>query len=452
MSSQLIKLIKAFLFLAILNLSISQNIITSWHYDKVQMYDLQKIGTIISTQLKEKISTFDPFKVDDIEISDLQFVEVQHSLYDSYLNFNTGLLLFTPNKVTLSFNFTYSYQSESGKASFDLKINLLKMRLTNNKENQTQTVEVSMFSSEKDYSVFEIPDKELAAKVQTVLYKGFESNNILNKIASKIDIINYYEEFYKNKKDLKFVTSTFFDSKKVSISFNRFIGFCEDVTGQAESALCYYSGELDEEDKTDKTSVPISNEKFVNPNDTYNTFINMDLYNKIVAKILNEGLSEKILNKNTVKGSPNDFTLLSLKKIIKGLDNYGDDENFEIKIKIKELNSKLTKFIAIFNIGRKTNVFSLDFEIDINLKIEILKSVRFNICSDNVKNVKVNVKSGSIYILDESQLKKYVEKILDEEPICLTDEGISLRDYYSIITNGYCQEEGFYLEGNQLYQ
>ena len=453
MSQKLIKLINIFLFLTIINLSISQNIITSWHYDKVQMYELQKISTILSTQLKEKITTFEPFKEDSIEISNLKFINVQHSLYDSYLNFNTGLLLFTPNKITLSFNFSYTCQSSSGSASFDLKINLLKMRLTNNKDNQTQTVQVSMFSNENDYSVFEIPDKELSSKVKTALYKGFENKNILKDISSKIDLITYYKEFYNNKKNLNFVTSTFFDSKKISINFNRFIGFCEDVTGEAESALCYYSGEIDQEDKTDKTRVPVSNEKFVNPNDTYNTFINMDLYNKIVAKIVNEGLSEKTFNKySVVKSSPNDFTVLSLKTIFKGLDDYGDDEIFDAKIKINELNSKSIKFNAVFNIGSKTNVFSLDFEIDISLKVEILKTVRFNICSENVKNVKVFIKSGNISILDESKLKKYVEKVMDDTPLCLTDEGISLRDYYSIITNGYCKEEGFYLEGNQIYQ
>ena len=450
MSQQLIKL---FLFIAILNLSISQNIITSWHYDKVQMYDLQKVGKILSTQLKEKITTLPSFTEDSINISNLKFLEVQHSLYDSYLNFNSGLFLFTPNKVTLSFNFTYTYQGSSGSASFDLKINTLKMRLNNNKGNQTQTVQVSMFSNENDYSVFEIPDKELASKVKTALYKGFENNNIFKDISSKIDLISYYKEFYKEKKNLNFVTSTFFDSKKVSINFNRFIGFCEDVTGKAESALCYYSGEMDEEDKTDKTRVPLSNDKFVNPNDTYNTFINMDLYNKIVAKIVNEGLSEKTFNKYTVvKSSPNDFTVSSLKKVFKGLEDYGDDEIFDAKIRINKLNSKSVKFNAIFNIGSKTNVFSLDFEIDISLKVEILKTVRFNICQENAKNTKVFVKSGNISILDESALKKYVEKFLDDTPVCLTDEGISLRDYYSIITNGYCQEEGFYLEGNQLYQ
>ena len=170
-----------FLIISILNLSISQNIITSWHYDKVQMYELQKIGSILTTQIKEKVTSLPDFTEDNISITNLKLTDVQHSLYDSYLNFNTGLLLFTPNKITFSFNFSYSVQSDSGSASFDLKINVLKIRLTNNKKDQTPSTQVSMFSTENDFSVYEISDKDLSAKVKTALNKGFEKNDILNK-------------------------------------------------------------------------------------------------------------------------------------------------------------------------------------------------------------------------------------------------------------------------------
>ena len=71
MSKQLITIINTFLIISILNLTISQNIITSWHYDKVQMYDLQKIGTILSTQIKEKATSFPSFTEDSITITNL---------------------------------------------------------------------------------------------------------------------------------------------------------------------------------------------------------------------------------------------------------------------------------------------------------------------------------------------------------------------------------------------
>ena len=456
MSKHLSLFINLIIIISILYLSKSQNIITSWHYDKVQMYDIQKIGSILSTQIIEKVTSLPDFTEDSIKISNLKITDVQQSLYDSYLNFNTGLLLFTPNKVTLSFNFTYSADSVSGSASFDLKINILKMRLANNKKDQTQTAEISMFSTEDDFSIYEISDKTLSARVRTALSKGFDNNNILDgQISSKIDLISYYKDFYKNKKSLSFDTSSFFGSKKVTINFNRFLGFCEDITGNAESALCYYSGDLDQEDKTDKSQAPTSNDNFVTPKDTYNTFINIDLYNKIIAKILKEGLSEKTFNKNSLLKSSNfDFTALNLKKYFNGLDSFGDNETFEAKIKINELNSKYVKFNAVFNIESSKNVFSLDVEMDTTLKVEIIRNVRINICTESLKNAKIAVKSGNVSINEASRLKKVIEDLLANinEPVCLTDDGISLRDYYSIITKAYCQDEGIYLEGNQLYQ
>ena len=455
MSKKSFVFINLFIILSIFNLTISQNIITSWHYDKVQMYDLQKIGNILSSQIMEKVTSLPSFTEDSIQITNLKLLGVQHSLYDSYLNFKTGLLLFTPNKVTLSFNFTHTSESGSGSASFDLKINILKMRLTNFKQNQTQKVDVSMYSTEDDYNVFEIPDKDLLARVRTDLYKGFENNSILNDISSKIDLITYYQDFYKDKKSLDFETSTFLDSKKISVNFNRFVGFCEDVTGKAESALCYYSGEVDGEEKTDKTKVPTSNENFVNPQDTYNTFINIDLLNNILNKLLKDGLSEKAFNKDSVvKTLSYDFTVGSLKKYLSGLDSYQDSETFEAKVKINEFSTNKVKLTANFNIGDKTNVFSLDVELEIKLKVSLFRNVRLNACLESAKTTQVSVKSGGVSITNESGLKSAIEEAFDYDnvPLCLSNKGVTLRDYYSIISKVYCQDEGIYIEGNQLYQ
>lgn len=149
-----------------------------------------------------------------------------------------------------------------------------------------------------------------------------------------------------------------------------------------------------------------------------------------------------------------DFTVSSLKNYFKGLNSYENNETFEAKIKINELNSKKMKLNAVFNIGNSNDVFSLDIQMDTNLKVEIIRNVRLNICLDNVKNIRICVKSGNVSIIDESGLQKAIEEsfINSNESKCLSDDGISLRDYYSIITNAYCQDEGIYIEGNHLYQ
>ena len=179
----------------------------------------------------------------------------------------------------------------------------------------------------------------------------------------------------------------------------------------------------------------------------------MDLYNSITKQIMKDGLKEIDFNSlSAQKTLKYDFTAASLKKYFNGLEAYGDKQNYELKIKINELNYKNVEYDLKFNIGNKNDVFTLDVEMETTLKIDIIRNVRINICSDGIKSLNISVKNGNISIKDREGLKKAIEEYLVNEPMCLTDNGISLRDYYSIITKAYAQEEGFYLEGNQLYQ
>ena len=187
------QLISIILFISILNCLYSQNIITSWHYDKVQMYELETIGDIF-TDDNFKDVTFDDFTEDSIDIKNLKISSVHHSLYDSYLNFKLGLLLFSPNKISFSFTFEYDYDGINANATFDLKISMIKMRLKNNKEEQTQTVNISCEYSDSDFSVYDISDKIIAEKVQLALYKGFQRLNFVQgNILSKVNLIEQYK-------------------------------------------------------------------------------------------------------------------------------------------------------------------------------------------------------------------------------------------------------------------
>ena len=244
------------------------------------------------------------------------------------------------------------------------------------------------------------------------------------------------------------------DLKDISIKLDRFVGFCEDVVGKAENAICYYSGEV-EEDKKDKSKVPIGNEKFMNPTDKYNMFINNDLVNSIIAKIIKEGLSEKTFNKNSVsKKLSYDFTAASLKTYFDKLDSYPDTDEFSVKIKISELTSKNIKFNANFKIGQKEDAFSLDIELNLNLKATVKKNVKLNLCLAKAEVGKVSIASGDITIKDENKLKSAIVEGFDYDkvPLCLDNGNISFRDYYSIISNVDLKDEGIYIEGNHLYQ
>ena len=435
-----------------LNYISSQNIITSWHYDKVQMYELETIGEILSSLDLSKIN-FENIAHESIEISNIKLISLQHSLYDSYLNYKTGLYIFGPDKISLSFSFDYKSDTQ-GTASFDLKINILKIRIKNNKEKQESTVSLMGYITEDGFNIFDV-EEALKNKIKQALYKGFDEKDFINNnILSKINIIQYYKDKYSKKSDFIFESSDFFDKKEINIKLNRFIYFSEDVEGKMQKALSYYSGELGTtEDKVDRSSIPLKNERFLNSIDTYNMFINKNLID-IIGDYIIKDLKEKIYDKNTPKKTlPYVFTVNSLKKYFKGLDSFDNNSEFSTNIKITYLDNQKTKFNVKFIIQNK-EVFSINVELELKLNLSLIYNIRLNLCLSDVNDIKINISGGSVQILDEEGLKSAIKESFDFEniPLCLSDKGISLRDYYAIIHNVEMSEEGYYIEGDQLYQ
>jgi len=282
---------------------------------------METIGDMFTYENLKDI-TFGELKEDFITINNLKISDVSHSLYDSYLNFKTGLILLTPDKVSLSFTFNYTFGDITSNASFDFKINIIRIKYKNNKEEQTQAVNISGEFSDADFSVYDISDKILSERVRYAIYKGFKNNYILNgTIFKNIDIIQYYKNRLSKKPDFVLKTGTFLGQKEININLNRFVAFCEDVEGKLKTALCYYSGEIDNvEDKTDHSQDPLKKADFLNSTDTYNTFININLLNKIAQKISTEGISQKTYDKTVPKKSLSyDFTVASLKNFLMDL-------------------------------------------------------------------------------------------------------------------------------------
>lgn len=447
--------ISIFFIISILCNVNSQNIITSWHYDKVQMYELETIGDIFTYSYFSNTS-FKDFTEDSIDIKNLKISSVSHSLYDSYFNFKTGLFLLMPNKVSFSFTFDYSYGEVSSNATFDLKLNMIKIRVKNDKEKQNPSAKISSDYSENDFCVFDIINKTITEEVKLALFKGFKNNSFVdNNILGKINLIDHYKKRLLNKENFKFITSSFLENKEIIVKLDRFIGFCEDIKGSGSNSLCYYSGEIDnKQDKTDRSNVPLKNKEFLNSTD-YNIFININLLNMITEKISSEGIKEKAYDKNVAKKSLSyDFTLASLKKYFNGLDSYDDKLEFSTIIKISEFDSKSAKFNVAFTIGKKLNVFSIDIELKLEFDFSLKKNVRLNLCLKSVSDIKVNISSSTITIKDENRLKSVIEESFDYKniPLCLSDGGISFKDYYAKILKIEATDEGFYLSGNQLYQ
>ena len=116
---------KVSILLLLFSVALCQNIIISWNYDKVAMYDIQKINTLLLSEFSQK--TFElPNTIlwNNILITNIALIDIQTNLYDSFLNYNNGLFLFTPNKITLYFNFSYSESTRgiNDTATLELKI------------------------------------------------------------------------------------------------------------------------------------------------------------------------------------------------------------------------------------------------------------------------------------------------------------------------------------------
>ena len=322
--------IKYLIFSILFSYYISQNIITSWNYDKVAMYDIQKLNTFLSNEYKITL----PITITDgsITINNIVLTGTETNLYDSLINYNNGLLLLTPNKITLDFNFTFSNKNKGykGTAILELKILTFKLKVENDKKTQKAKFSVKMSTTKENYfipSITGIEDKDFLNTLQDLLFQGFNDNLILSKVIPadlETKLYNYYTTFYSNKKEFKLVTSDFFGNLGFSMKNNKFIYFCEDPLGEYKTAFCYIEGYPSlGEDNRDKTKVPLKNEKFSHNADSYMIFINKDLVQYIFDYIVNSELKHKskIYDENVnVKQLDYDITVASLEKYFEGLD------------------------------------------------------------------------------------------------------------------------------------
>ena len=460
---------KNIIFFLLFSLFFAQNIITSWDYDKVAMYDIQKINTYLLTELvKQDIVIPGLVLVHNIHVTNVRLIDVQSTLYDSYLNYNNGVFLFTPNKVTLYFNFSYSESTRgyNDSATLELKINTLKIKIKNDKISQKPKISTKMAARQEDFNVPGIQDKEFLNLLIDTLFSGFVRAYVLSELIPGImdeGLNKYYNDFYSRKKEFKITTSEFFGKLVFGMNNNLFTHFCEDLIGDYKNNFCFYLGYTDkEEEKVDKTKIPLSNERFShNPDNLYNVFINKDLLEDISSYVIKSYLffNPKIYNNKTnIKKLSYDFNVASLKRFFNGLNNFRDDEYFYSEIFIDNITSTEAKYRAKINIGSNDNNFIINIISKISMNLSTKKGVRFNLCLKETKTTNIEVVSSSfepkVEITNLEGLKNIIDESFDFDynKICLSDDGISMRDYFSKINNVYAREEGIYLEGKHLYQ
>ena len=432
------------------------------------MYDIQKINSfLINDLVKQNIEIPRLVIVNNIRVTNIKLINIESTLYDSYINYNNGLFLFTPNKITLYFNFSYSESTRgyNDTATLELKINTLKIKIQNDKKNQKPKFSSKMSAFTQDYNVPGIADKEFLELLKDTLFSGFQRAYVLSEmIPEKIDagLLKYYTEFYSKKKEFKIVTSEFLGKLIFPMNNNKFIYFCEDLIGDYKNSFCYYLGYTDvEEEIKDKTKIPLSNERFSHNNDDlFNIFINKELIYDITSYITKSYFyfNPKIYNNKTnIKQLSYEFNVASLKRYFNGLQNIQDNEYFYCEVFIDNITLNDASYRAKINIGDKYN-FIIKIDSKINIDILTIKGIRFNLCLKDNNNSQIEVISwtteSKIEINNLEGLKNIVEESFDfnYNKICFTDEGISMRDYFTKIRDIYIREEGIYLEGNHLYQ
>ena len=461
--------VSIYIFLSIISVFICQNIITSWNYDKVAMYDLQKINTFLNNFAQNPLDIPITLKNNTLTINNIKLIQIDTNLYDSLINYNTGLLLLAPNKITLYFNFSYEDGTQRGDTTLELKILTFKLKVSNDKATDKKaTFEIKMTSPLENYSIHGIQDKTLLEALKYLFCKGFQDNSVLNKIIPEkmeTGLYNYYTEYYKNIKEFNIQTKDFFGNLKLSIKNNEFLYFCEDLLGEYKTAFCYYKGNVQDIEGSQeyKTLLPLKNERFShNEDDLYNLFINNDLFEYSMdyfVKNYFEKNAKIYNNKTNTKQLSYDFTVNSLNKYFRGLEYLQKTDYFDCEIYIEKGNLNEVVYKVRVNIrDENKDYFEMRVTSGLTLDIPIKKSVRFDICLKDTKTKSVEIifstTKPQVEVSDFEGLQKAIEESFDfsYNPICLNNDGISLRDYFAEITKAYAKEEGLYFEGPQLYQ
>ena len=461
--------VSTYIFLTFFSIFLCQNIITSWNYDKVAMYDLQKINTFLNTFAQNPIDIPVVISNKTLGINNIKLIQIDTNLYDSLINYNTSFLVLATNKITWYSNFSNKYGAQRDDTTLELKILTFKLKVSNDKTTDKKaTFEIKMTSPLENYSIHGIQDKTLLEALKYLFCKGFQDNSVLNKIIPEkmeTGLYNCYNEYYKNIKEFNIQTKDFFGNLKLSIKNNEFLYFCEDLLGEYKTAFCYYKGNVQDIEGSQeyKTLLPLKNERFShNEDDLYNLFINNDLFEYSMdyfVKNYFEKNAKIYNNKTNTKQLSYDFTVNSLNKYFRGLEYLQKTDYFDCEIYIEKGNLNEVVYKVRVNIrDENKNYFEMRVTSGLTLDIPIKKSVRFDICIKDTKTKNVEIifstTKPQVEVSDFEGLQRAIEESFDfsKNPICLNNDGISLRDYFAEISKAYAKEEGLYFEGPQLYQ
>ena len=448
--------------LLLIPLIISQNILTSFDYDKTLAYTLQDVQTMLNKNLLSNLQALTyPNLVDGITLSNIKPTAVSATLTSSYGNMQTQLYLFSPSKLSITFTLDYT-TTTSTTGSCEVSFGVFDFRTRFNVASGKPAVNVLIESRAKDYVIFNVDSAETASQIQNAMYTQMIQQNIITSIATEIEkgINAFYEELYTNKDQYTFTSSTLLGNIPVNIMFNTFISFPEDLGKEYKSAITSYAGSVDGKEVTgDKKEKALEQSNFVKPGDDYFTFINYDLFNDVFSSLITKGVVMK-LNNNSIPNLSFDFTFKTLSQVFNGLPTtFSEADEVVVSSKLTEIKflpqgkGELT-LLTSFTVKDTENVVEATIKVEFEAPAMKRTTTAFDLCLSKLTVVSTEVKTAAVTIASQDTFNAYVNEIFNygiSVPTCLSDKGVTLRDYYRYIDSAKSEQNGVYIQGKHIY-
>ena len=372
----------------------------------------------------------------------------------------TQLYLFSPSK--LSITFTLDYASTAATGSCEVQLSLFDFRTRFTVTDAKPAVKVTIETRAKDYVVFNVNVAEVATQIQTVMYTQMNQKGIITQIASEIEkgTNTFYETLYQNKDKYTFTSSTLLGSQSINITFDTFIAFPEDLGKEYKSAITSYSGNVEGKDVTvDKKEKALAKKEFVQPGDDYLTFINYDLFNDVFSSLITKGVVMN-LNNNSIPNLSFDFTFKTLSQVFNGLPTtFSEADEVVVSSKLTEIKflaqgkGELT-LLSAFKVKDTENVVEATIKVEFEAPAVKRTTTAFDLCLSKLTVVSTEVKTAAVTIASQDTFNAYVNEIFNygiSVPTCLSDKGVTLRDYYRYIDSAKSEQNGVYIQGKHIY-
>ena len=446
--------------LSLLSLSNTQYIATSYSYDKVLTYTYQYLQTALNQNLLKELQTIEiaEFKAGELTVNEVKPTSVNALFTGSFGNMGTNLYLFSPNKLIISYTFSYT-KGETKKENVQLVFSVYMVKAKLSVDNFTPVFDVSVIDRAKDFKVYEANSGD-----NTILEQGFfdafNKKETLNAAVSIVEQIadsiktcftDYYKNLYANKESFKFTLSKPLGGFEAELNLKTFMGFCKDVTQSLESAICYYDGSTGTPESGLEEEA-LSREEFKTPVDDYFTFLNYKLFNTIFK----DKEPMVTLTKDSFEGLSFGFTVKDIKAIFKIPEGFVDEDEYQVQVYISkftfnpngEFQAHLSNLVKIKDTER-----AVEFQNDVTFKVNGKKTsmTSFDLCGTEGE---VNNISPKGVVLDEVKAKAMVQEVLSkisDNNTCLTDNGINVKNYYRYLDNIIIGANGVYLEGKHIY-